>query len=45
MEPILLMLDVIGIVLVVLWVARGRGTDGVFGWRPNPTPGQPRAKD
>jgi hypothetical protein len=33
MEAALLMVDVIGIALVLLWAARGKGTGGLFGWR------------
>jgi hypothetical protein len=36
MEAALLMCDVIGITLVLLWAARGRGSAGLFGWRPDP---------
>lgn len=36
MEAALLMCDVIGITLVLLWVARGRGVSGLFAWRPDP---------
>ena len=36
MEAALLMFDVVGIVLVLLWAGRGRSTAGLFAWRPGP---------
>jgi len=41
MEAGLLMLDVAAITLVLLWTARGRGTAGLFAWRPDP-PAKPK---
>ncbi len=34
MEPVLLMLDVVGMVIVLIWAARANGRDGLFAWRP-----------
>jgi hypothetical protein len=48
MEAALLMFDVVGIGLVLLWAARGRGTLGLFAWRGDPAagrPGKPRLRD
>ncbi len=45
MEAALLMCDVIGIALVLLWVARGRGTEGLFAWRPDPPARPARRRD
>jgi hypothetical protein len=45
MEAALLMFDVIGVALVVLWCARGRGTEGLFAWRPNPPPRPTQHRD
>ena len=36
MEAALLMFDVIGVILVLLWVARGRGDAGLPAWRADP---------
>jgi hypothetical protein len=40
MEPVLLMLDVVGMVIVLVWAARGAGREGLFAWRPTPPPGR-----
>ncbi len=45
MEAALLVCDVIGITLVLLWVARGRGTTGLFAWRPDPPQKPARRQD
>lgn len=45
MEAALLMFDVIGITLVLLWIARGRGTAGLFGWRRDPPAKPARRRD
>ncbi len=34
MEAALLMFDVAGLVLVVLWLTGGNGLAGLFAWRP-----------
>ena len=36
MEAALLMFDVIGLVLVALWLGRGNGQAGLFAWRSVP---------
>jgi hypothetical protein len=36
MEATLLMFDVIGVTLVLLWAARGKGGSGLFAWRDDP---------
>lgn len=36
MEALLLMLEAVGIGLVLLWVARGRGAEGALAWRSDP---------
>ncbi len=38
MEPVLLMFDAVGFVLVLLWAARGNGGEGLFAWRGEPSP-------
>jgi hypothetical protein len=38
MEAALLMFDVVGVTLVLLWLGRGKGTAGLFAWRPDPAP-------
>jgi hypothetical protein len=45
MEAALLMFDAIGITLVVLWAARGRGREGLLAWRPDPPAKPTRRKD
>jgi hypothetical protein len=39
-EAVLLLGDVIGVILVLVWVVRGRPTEGLFSWRsvPNQDP-------
>jgi hypothetical protein len=41
MEAALLMFDVVGVGLVLLWVVRGQGTRGLFAWRSDPAAGRP----
>ena len=36
MEAALLMFDVIGLVLVALWLRRGDGRAGLFAWQSRP---------
>jgi hypothetical protein len=36
MEVFVLMADTIAFGLLLLWVARGRGDQGLFGWKPPP---------
>jgi hypothetical protein len=36
MEVALLMFDVVVIMLVLLWAARGQGSAGLFAWRSDP---------
>ncbi len=43
MEAALLMFDVVGVGLVLLWAARGRGTAGLFAWRRDP-PAKPKPR-
>ncbi len=33
MEAALLMFDVVGMALVLVWAGRGQGTQGLFAWR------------
>jgi hypothetical protein len=47
MEALLLIVDTVAFGLLLLWVVRGRGDAGLFGWKPPPpsppaAPGRPR---
>ncbi len=45
MEAALLMLDVVGIALVLVWAGRNRGTDGLFAWRAPSGAKAPQRRD
>ncbi len=44
MEAALLMFDVIGIGIVLMWAARGKGTSGLLAWRATP-PDRPASRE
>ena len=44
MEAALLMFDVVGIVLVALWVVRGRDSAALLDWREHTPPDPPDRK-
>jgi hypothetical protein len=45
MEAALLMFDVVGIIIVMVWLARGNGTAGLLAWRPDPPAKPTRRRD
>jgi hypothetical protein len=44
MEAALLVCDVIGITLVLLWAARRQGTQGLFAWRSDEAAQPPKRR-